>query len=872
MDWLHVPNLPGSGKLGGYEYGLEGGPAKKRLRTSKSHGSLLGSVRDAVRRPLETLGSLGESLGLVSDRDGWHLTPEERERRLQLLRLEGAKDVEEWKEAARELDRLEGAEEWKLEDESEEYNASLIKERLLQLDTARENRDVKGMLFLMRTSLTRDLGGMGDLRLYKHSRIGTKSLIERYIQSVQDTLETLIGCASHGESSDLNVRHLHAEMLLIRQSFGRTALLLSGGGTLGMNHIGVIKALFEANLLPRVISGASAGSIVCAVLCTKTDKEMPSILDEFCYGELDVFEKEGEADSYLTKARRFLKDGALFDIKHLTRVMQNLMGDTTFKEAYFRSNRILNITVSSASVYDAPRLLNYYTAPNVLIWSAVAASCSVPMFFTPAALKAKDVRTHKVVDWVPSTQRWIDGSVDNDIPTVRLAEMFNVNHFIVSQVNPHVVPFIRQEEDFVAAEARQPPTNNYEEDDEPKETVPPSWLHAAAHLAKSETLHRLHVLSDLGVFSNALSKVRSVLGQRYSGDITIFPEISYAHFPSVLNNPTTEFMVQAMLCGERATWPKLSRIRNHCTIELALDRAVHKLKDRVAFSPSQADLRLNVLSQAALDRHSERGRRRRGSTSSHRTVQSAVLPRARQTIHPTIEPFSNPAVKVADYFSGGDSTSPTSHTPRQYPHHPSNEPSYPRSYDSYDSDTDSLSPTTNSEHSSLDSPSPERAPSRHRRPKTHTSQPPTPMPLSSPWNESPRAFRTGGRGLSPNPPTGALAMTLSPRPRSRGRGAASAATEGPRPSSPELKYKRLFHGVGKASGAGSGVDGATVAKGEGGKTTGRRKFGIAGLLGGSGVGSAGAGAGAAGDEAAERTRLRRNFSTGFEGLRPPGRR
>jgi TAG lipase/steryl ester hydrolase/phospholipase A2/LPA acyltransferase len=38
--------------------------------------------------------------------------------------------------------------------------------------------------------------------------------------------------------------------------------------------------------------------------------------------------------------------------------------------------------------------------------------------------------------------QWEDGSVQADLPMQRLSELFNINHFIVSQVNPHVVPFI----------------------------------------------------------------------------------------------------------------------------------------------------------------------------------------------------------------------------------------------------------------------------------------------------------------------------------------------------------------------------------------------------------------------------------------------
>jgi predicted acylesterase/phospholipase RssA len=46
----------------------------------------------------------------------------------------------------------------------------------------------------------------------------------------------------------------------------------------------------------------------------------------------------------------------------------------------------------------------------------------------------------------PYTQqghKWSDGSVETDLPMARLAELFNINYFIVSQVNPHVVPILR---------------------------------------------------------------------------------------------------------------------------------------------------------------------------------------------------------------------------------------------------------------------------------------------------------------------------------------------------------------------------------------------------------------------------------------------
>ena len=255
--------------------------------------------------------------------------------------------------------------------DSAEYDVALVQTRLKQLDEARISCDVGRMLFLVRTSLARGLGNMGNIRLYKHSHVGTKDLIEQYINSALETIDALLRTSEKCKCDGVESKYILEQMLFTRQAFGRSALLLSGGATFGMNHIGVLKALWEARLLPRIISGASAGSIVCAVVCTHVDEEIPSLIEGFCTGDLAVFEEQGNENGLLGKVARFLKHGAVFDISHLTRVMRDLLGDMTFQEAYNRTRKILNICVSTASLYELPRLLNYITAPNVLIWSAV---------------------------------------------------------------------------------------------------------------------------------------------------------------------------------------------------------------------------------------------------------------------------------------------------------------------------------------------------------------------------------------------------------------------------------------------------------------------------------------------------------------------
>lgn len=59
-------------------------------------------------------------------------------------------------------------------------------------------------------------------------------------------------------------------------------------------------------------------------------------------------------------------------------------------QAFDRTGRIVNITVAPQNKTDPPRLLNYLTAPHVLVWSAAVCSSSVPGVFEPSVLLVKD--------------------------------------------------------------------------------------------------------------------------------------------------------------------------------------------------------------------------------------------------------------------------------------------------------------------------------------------------------------------------------------------------------------------------------------------------------------------------------------------------
>ncbi|KAF2031240.1 patatin-domain-containing protein [Setomelanomma holmii] len=755
-----------------------GRPAKrsKPLRKSKSYGGLLlQAVRDRVGTLQNAVGSQQnvpepDTLGGIADRKA-----------VLYLRMKEADTYDEWRAAAVELDALEGNDPWKEEDASPEYDAALVAARLKEWDDARLSCDVQTILHLLRTRLSRDFGGIGDRQLYRYSHIGTKKLIERYLDEVVEAVATLLDVSDkQGDQCPLPLRKILQQIKFVRATFGRSAVLLSGGGTFGMNHIGVVKALWDAKVLPRIVSGASAGSIVAAVLCTKTDEELPSVMHEFCYGDLDVFEKGGENEGYISKAVRMFTTGGAFDISHLTRVMKGVFGDMTFREAYNRTQRILNIPVSTSTHFELPRLLNYTTAPNVIIWSAVCTSCSVPLVYKKATLLAKDPKTREIVPWDPNPDvTWIDGSVDNDLPMTRLAEMFNVNHFIVSQVNPHVVPFLTKDGKMVTAEeTRQAPAF----------PVGSAALKEGLNLASGELVHRMQVLVDMSILPSLVTKLTSILSQRYYGDINIFPQISMVDFPRVLSNPTPEYMIGCMLAGQRATWPKLSRIQNHVSIELALDKAVHELEARViaadraahgvASRPASAgnDLSHRQRSQSSHNMESsELGFKPTSPVLRKSAPTSPLLSRARLHISP--QATSTPANSARRRSDNKDGTNARTSAPVFQIVSPSTfeEDSSERDYFAEaESDTtnDQISPSPI--HSPVTSPSNYGSalwPSTHHVPTLTNPQP-------------------------PRPPTPAPTQTVSTPPDRRNSLLAqlmmTPATDAI-PSSQELQYKKLSH-------------------------------------------------------------------------------
>ncbi|KAG1371152.1 triacylglycerol lipase SDP1 [Cocos nucifera] len=441
--------------------------------------------------------------------------------------MRSALTYEEWAHAAKMLDK-----ETQKINESEYYDEELVSNKLQELRRRREEGSLRDIVFYMRADLV-------------------PKLIKEYI----DEVSTQLKMVCNSESEELLLEEKLAFMQETRHAFGRTALLLSGGASLGAFHVGVVKTLVENRLLPRIIAGSSVGSVMCAIVATRTWPELESFMEGSLHS-LQFFDNMG---GILAVVKRVMTYGAVHEIGQLQKMLRHLTSNLTFQEAYDMTGRVLGITVCSPRKHEPPRCLNYLTSPNVVIWSAVTASCAFPGLFEAQELMAKD----RFGDIIPfhapffeepekvsgtSSRRWRDGSLESDLPIMQLKELFNVNHFIVSQANPHIAPLLRLKE-LVRAYGG-------------------NFAAKLAHLAEMEVKHRCNQILELGF---PLGGIAKLFAQEWEGDVTV---VMPATLAQIIQNPSYAELQKATNQGRRCTWEKLSAIKANCAIELVFDECV----------------------------------------------------------------------------------------------------------------------------------------------------------------------------------------------------------------------------------------------------------------------------------------------------------
>ncbi len=460
--------------------------------------------------------------------------------------MKNAENYQAWAEAAKEYDRLSGNDEWKEDDASAHYDYKMIRLRYNELRTAREREDVNQLVFYINEGLHGNLGRIANNALYDHCFFGTKHLVTEYLEEVCTSLKWI--CETQFPHFPFVKKLEFFERT--STSFGQSGLMLSGGAALGLFHLGVLKAMFDEDMLPSVVSGSSAGSIMAAVLGTHTDEELESIFDpEYLY--VEAFRTVGW--------RGTLKGQGVLDPAQLELCLERNVKDMTFEEAFNSTGRRINIPVSPSDPHQESRLLNAMTSPHVLVRKASLASCAIPYVYPPVMLWAKNIDGEKC-PFIPSRQ-WVDGSIKNDLPAQRLARLYGVNHTIVSQTNPHIVPFISRKR-------REKNAMGYLID----------MVVSNTRYNVSQALDFLTNKINNQQLALLLDKAHSVVNQNYVGDINIVPPRNPGNILKVIANASPSDVAEYIRVGEEATWPKLELIRNSTMISNTINQCLDTLK------------------------------------------------------------------------------------------------------------------------------------------------------------------------------------------------------------------------------------------------------------------------------------------------------
>jgi NTE family protein len=457
----------------------------------------------------------------------------------------GVDGYEGWRSRAEAAGDRVGAEAWRADVRSSVFDAALLREHTEELTRTREAGEALELVPLLREALYRHLGELADPRLYGVTPLGTKHVVEAFYE---EALASIAYLADPGQTG-LDPAFTLAGFRRAAHIFGRSALLLSGGATLGFFHLGVVKALFEHGLLPDVLSGASMGALIACGTGVRTDAEIKTLFADPRAIRTDAIKR--------LPPKRAASERAIYDPARLEEVVAHNCGDYTFEEAHTRTGRTVSISVSPTRERQKPRVLCHYTTPNVLMNSAAVASAAIPGAFPGARLHQR-LPSGESAPYM-GTETWIDGSLKGDLPMRRLSRLHNVNHFIVSQVNPHVAPVRR-----VTG----------------RSGVFPFVSKAVVSSFRAQVVHQLglaRTVTKSTPLYGAFDVAHSLAEQPYGGDIDIHPRLRPLALLRTLSNISHKELLQHIHEGERATWPMLARVRDQTCVSRALDAAIRRL-------------------------------------------------------------------------------------------------------------------------------------------------------------------------------------------------------------------------------------------------------------------------------------------------------
>lgn len=558
-----------------------------------------------------------------------------RSRLIRQLQTEQQQSVtqDEWMDLAERIDNIQGNDIWRSDPNCPLYERERISARIDEFVHLMRRQDIFELMFVLRGSIGRNKFGLLHEALFTKALAGSKVLVETYHNVVCAALDFVCDAPVMAGEDPVPTDARLAFFNETRHAYGRTALLLSGGAALGFYHVGVAKTLMENNLMPRVIGGSSAGSILCAMVGTRTDEEcindlynargtdapghsgdmrlnffrplqsprqfQAAVTDgkagglgEVYYNTAGAFQDakrflQGLVPIPLRSASSFLYDilsgnrraSDVFknDTDHFRECVRANVGNFTFQEAFDRTGRILNIVVTPLNSGDPPRLLNYLTAPHVLVWSAAVASSSLPGVFEANRLVVKEADGWERYE-SGGKQQFSDGSMEQDLPMLQLSEMFNVNHFIISQANPHAVAFASYNQK----------TSIWSDPISTLISSVISFLKGQVRTWLGQLVEALGARRIAPFFDTQRSVGTQFFTQEYEGrpqDISLIPWKSHRSLLGamlhIIYNPSEAEFREWIMAAQQETWRYLPAIKSHIAEEITLDRCVQRLRRRL---------------------------------------------------------------------------------------------------------------------------------------------------------------------------------------------------------------------------------------------------------------------------------------------------
>ncbi len=145
------------------------------------------------------------------------------------------------------------------------------------------------------------------------------------------------------------------------------------------------------------------------------------------------------------------------------------------------------------------------------------------------------------------------------------AQLFNVTQFVVSQVNPHVVPFVHA--NTAASGSTKGRFGDFER------FFQDNAFACLQSMARSQYMPLLNG-----------ENLSGLIHQRYHGDVTITPFMhltDYLDGTKAIRNPSAAAMQEYLLSGQRSTWPHVP----HLQVMLIVEQTLKQLSMQLAGAP-----------------------------------------------------------------------------------------------------------------------------------------------------------------------------------------------------------------------------------------------------------------------------------------------